>query len=172
MSDIFISYASVDRERARQLAEALEGEGWSVWWDREIPVGENFDQVLADAIDRAHCAIVLWSANALASDYVLDEAQEGRDRGILAPVFLEEVRAPMGFRRIQAADLRDWKGQAKHPEFQKLCRVVKQRLAVVEDSPDTTTETEESGKPGSAAEIKDKPGAQPSGKNARRHGAA
>jgi hypothetical protein len=34
ISDIFLSYASVDRERARLTAGILESQGWSVWWDR------------------------------------------------------------------------------------------------------------------------------------------
>ena len=41
MSDIFLSYASDDRSRARSLAEALEAQGWSVWWDRIIPAGRT-----------------------------------------------------------------------------------------------------------------------------------
>ena len=47
MADIFISYASEDRLRAEPLAKALEEQGWSVWWDRTIPPGETFDQVIA-----------------------------------------------------------------------------------------------------------------------------
>ena len=43
MSDIFISYASADRDRARLLADALAQKGWSVWWDRTIPPGKEFD---------------------------------------------------------------------------------------------------------------------------------
>jgi len=35
MSDIFISYARADKEKAELLANAQKG--WSVWWDREIP---------------------------------------------------------------------------------------------------------------------------------------
>jgi len=43
MADIFISYASEDRQRAGALAETLGARGWSVWWDREIPLGQSFD---------------------------------------------------------------------------------------------------------------------------------
>lgn len=34
MSDIFLSYASADRERALPLANVLESQGLDVWWDR------------------------------------------------------------------------------------------------------------------------------------------
>lgn len=37
MADIFISYATEDRERAKALAEALELRGWSVWWTGRSP---------------------------------------------------------------------------------------------------------------------------------------
>jgi len=51
MSDIFISYASSDIEKAKALAGILEQQGWSVWWDREIPPGRSFDEVLEEALD-------------------------------------------------------------------------------------------------------------------------
>jgi TIR domain-containing protein len=44
VTDIFISYASEDRERAGQLAQAFGAMGWSVWWDRRIIVGKAYDQ--------------------------------------------------------------------------------------------------------------------------------
>jgi hypothetical protein len=52
MSDIFLSFSSADRDRARQLAELLERQGWSVWWDRTIPPGSSFDQVIEQALRR------------------------------------------------------------------------------------------------------------------------
>jgi hypothetical protein len=55
MSDIFISYARSDREKARLLAETLQQEGLSIWWDPEIPPGKSFDEVIEDAIDKANC---------------------------------------------------------------------------------------------------------------------
>ena len=61
MNDIFISYANSDRAAAQQLADALEALGWSVWWDREIPFGKPFDQVIEEAVNAARCVIVLWA---------------------------------------------------------------------------------------------------------------
>jgi adenylate cyclase len=46
MADIFISYASEDREAAARLAGALEDRGWSLWWDPEIPPGESWDDMI------------------------------------------------------------------------------------------------------------------------------
>jgi TIR domain len=44
LSDIFISYAREDLRRAKQLAEALKAQGWSVFWDRTIPAGKSWQR--------------------------------------------------------------------------------------------------------------------------------
>ncbi|MDQ3115900.1 MAG: toll/interleukin-1 receptor domain-containing protein [Verrucomicrobiota bacterium] len=49
MSDIFISYAREDREKAQAIAAVFQEQGWSVWWDRSIPPGRTFDQVIEEA---------------------------------------------------------------------------------------------------------------------------
>ena len=36
MSDIFISYKREEQATARKLANALESEGWTVWWDPKL----------------------------------------------------------------------------------------------------------------------------------------
>ena len=106
MSDIFISYFHHDRPHAEMLARALEAEGLSVWWDRTIPAGRNFDQVIEEALNAAKVVIVLWSRGSVKSRWVLNEAEEAAARSILVPVFIEErVRIPLAFRRIQAANL-------------------------------------------------------------------
>ena len=46
MSDIFLSYASEDLARIRPLVHFLTQHGWSVWWDRTIPLGKTYDQVI------------------------------------------------------------------------------------------------------------------------------
>jgi hypothetical protein len=120
MADIFISYASSDRERARQLADALASRGYKVWWDRTIPPGRVFDEVIQEALHEAQCVIVLWSAQSVRSNWVKTEAAEGASLGRLVPALVERVLPPIEFKRIQAADLNDWTGDEDHAEFRKL----------------------------------------------------
>jgi TIR domain-containing protein len=77
MPDIFLSYAREDEGRARMLAEALESRGWSVWWDRRIPHGQDFNAYIQQQLDAARCIVVLWSKASVASQFVRDEASEG-----------------------------------------------------------------------------------------------
>lgn len=110
MTDIFLSYNEKDREQARRLAALLEAVGWSVWWDRRIPAGETWRSVLEKALENMRCMVVLWSARSIESEWVYEEASEGRRLGKLVPVLIEAVRPPAGFREIQAADLTNWDG--------------------------------------------------------------
>ena len=120
MSDIFISYASADRERARLLADALANRGYSVWWDRTIPPGRVFDEVIQEAIQGARCMVVLWSADSARSNWVKTEAAEGVARGILVPALFGEVAPPIEFKRIQSANLAQWNGDETDGEYRNL----------------------------------------------------
>ena len=124
MHDIFLSYANVDRLRVRPLVEMLQ-QHWPVWWDRSIPPGKTFDQVIEEQLEAARCVIVVWSRASVGSDWVKEEAEEGRQRGILVPVVIDEqVRPPLGFRRLQAAQLFDWQPTVPHAEFDLLMQAI------------------------------------------------
>src|SRR5574337_2174971 len=102
MSDIFISYASEDRQRVQSLAHALERKGWSVWWDRRIPVGRSFDEVIEEVLDASKAVVVVWTNTSVKSQWVKNEAREGLRRRMLFPVMLlEEVKIPLEFRAVQ-----------------------------------------------------------------------
>lgn len=121
MADIFISYASEDRERAGMLAHALESEGWTVWWDRLIPLGKPFDDVIQEQIDAAKCVLVLWTTTSVGSKWVRSEASEAEERNSLVPVMLDETAdIPLAFKLLQAAKLWDWEPGVEHAEYDKL----------------------------------------------------
>jgi hypothetical protein len=117
VSDVFLSYAREDLARIRLIAATLESRGWTVFWDRQIPPGQDFTNYLQARIDEAKCVIVAWSKASVASQFVRDEAGEGRRR--LVPLLLDDVRPPLGFRQLQAANLTDWSGDTAHEEFSR-----------------------------------------------------
>lgn len=121
MTDVFLSYAKEDRERAHNLAAALQAAGWSVWWDRNIQVGQAFDRIIEDALDSAKCVVVLWSKRSVSSEWVKNEAASAAERGILVPALIDDVKTPLEFRRRQTANLIGWEQEAAHPGFEALC---------------------------------------------------
>src|SRR5262249_26033841 len=115
VSDIFISYANEDRDRVLPLVSALEKTGWSIFWDRTIPAGNTWHQVIDFEIQACRSVLVVWTVNSVVSEWVKEEAHEGKLRGILIPVLLDNVKPPLGFRGIQAADLVGWNGDSSSP---------------------------------------------------------
>ena len=124
MSDIFISYASEDRARAKVLAGSLEDRGWSVWWDREVLPGRQFSQIIEEELGKAKCVIVLWSKESVESEWVRNEAREAARREVLVPVSIDNVDIPLEFSGTEAANLVDWRVGTPHPEFDRLFRAV------------------------------------------------
>jgi hypothetical protein len=120
MSDVFISYSHKDTDFVRDLVKPLEAEGFSVWWDHTIPPGKTWDDVIARGIREAKACIIVWSPNSVISDWVKEEATLAKEGGKYLPIQIAADLPPMGFRRIQAADLRGWNGNAQDPQWRLL----------------------------------------------------
>jgi len=103
--DVFLSYAREDAAHAEWAFRVLSSRGWSVWFDREMVGGERWRTEIDEVLDDVGCVVVFWSAASIASHWVLDEAGEGMERGVLVPALLEDVAIPIGFREVQAIDL-------------------------------------------------------------------
>ncbi len=129
MKDIFISYSSEDRAIAQQVAHGLEAAGLSVWWDRDIQVGSEWDKTIEEALAGAKCAVVLWTAHAKQSRWVRAEARAALKEQKIIPVMLEANAIPLAFTGIQALRFLDWKGTAESKEFALLLSVIKAKLA-------------------------------------------
>ncbi len=125
MADVFISYNRSDRSFASKLAGELEARGFSVWWDTDIPPGRQYDDVIEAALAEARCVIALWSSNSIDSKWVRNEAGDALDRQILIPAMIApDLRLPLEFRRVQAADLSRWQpGVASEPFEQMITEV-------------------------------------------------
>jgi hypothetical protein len=120
MSDIFVSYAREDLETAKALAEILHASGWSIFWDRSIPTGKAWRQVIGSALAEARCVVVIWSKSSIDSTWVQEEADSGRERGVLFPVIIESVKQPIGFGGLQATDLSSWNTVQRSSEVERL----------------------------------------------------
>lgn len=124
MASVFLSYDHDDANRAASVAAALEKAGHSVWWDRHIHGGAEYNSEIESAVERAHAVVVLWSKRSVRSAWVRDEAAEGRDQGKLIPVRLDSVKPPMGFRQFQTIDLTAWTGKRRSSAAAELLRAI------------------------------------------------
>ncbi|MET0070049.1 MAG: SUMF1/EgtB/PvdO family nonheme iron enzyme [Candidatus Thiodiazotropha sp.] len=120
MNDIFISYKREEQDKARQLAAALEKQGWSVWWDPKLRGGDRFDDVIQDALTNARCVISLLSSQALRSTYVMNETRYALRRNKLIPVVIESVELPFDLEGVHTPELIGWDGDETADDYNNL----------------------------------------------------
>ena len=120
MVDVFISYARTNQPLVRQLAEAVKRRGYSVWWDDELPPHLSYSDVITDKIGEAKAAIVVWSEDAAASEWVRAEADVARNQKKLIQTSIDGRMPPMPFNQIQFAAIGDWQGEEDHPGWMKV----------------------------------------------------
>ena len=130
MNNIFIGYGHSDISKAELLAHMLEAQGWSVWWDKKIPPGARFDDVIEEQLRTAKCVIILWSRESVSSHWIVDEALVALELGTLVSVLVDDVKLPRRVRNsVPVVNLSDWKAGSPHPEFDKLLKVVLEKLS-------------------------------------------
>jgi adenylate cyclase len=110
MSEIFISYARSTAAKAQQIAEALRGLGYGVWRDDELPAHRSYAEVIEERLKAAEAVVVVWSAEAVRSEWVQSEADRARMDRKLVQLSVDGAPLPMPFDRIQCADLAEWSG--------------------------------------------------------------
>lgn len=127
MASIFLSYAREDAAKASALTDALHNATHTVWWDRHIRSGSEFAGAIEKALNESDAVVVLWSRSSIGSQWVRDEAAEGRDSGRLIPVLLDDSRPPMGFRQLQALDLSNWTGRGAPRQLGELLNAISEK---------------------------------------------
>ncbi|MEN0064355.1 MAG: toll/interleukin-1 receptor domain-containing protein [Myxococcota bacterium] len=113
--DVFLSYASPDRERVAALAEALRNEGLRVFRDRDhLAVGEVWNSGLWNAQRTAHATVLALSSHWSGAFWQQEELMRGialyrkHDHGLF-PVYLDGVpdevaEVPPGLAILQSLD--------------------------------------------------------------------
>lgn len=124
MTDIFISYSRKDKAMVSKLAEALEAQGYVVWWDHSLHGGQSFAREIHKQIDKAKCAIVVWSQASVESDWVYSEASHASNRGILLTTVYQDASIPLPYNTRHNEDLRGWNGKTNTEQFQKLLSAI------------------------------------------------
>ncbi|MBI3782804.1 MAG: TIR domain-containing protein, partial [Deltaproteobacteria bacterium] len=125
MSDVFVSYAREDREWVQRLAAVLAGQGFSIWWDREMVAGDDISAAIETELSRAKCVIVVWSETSIQSHWVRGEAERGCDRKVLLPVRIADVELPLPFGEIHTVNLTGWNGDPAEGELESLLRGIR-----------------------------------------------
>jgi hypothetical protein len=132
MPDVFLSYKKTDRDRVRPLVEHLRAAGLDVWWDEGIAPSMSWRAEIAKQLAAAKCVVAVWTTASVDHEqgqWVMEEANDGLSRRILAPVRLDLVQPPLGFREVQFADLAAWSGGAEDPRLTHFIAVVKSIVA-------------------------------------------
>lgn len=122
--DVFVSYSSVDRRRAIEVARALEARGWSIWIDKwRLLGGQAYRKVIARAIEDSRAVVVLWSESSVESQWVSSEADRAGPKLVAARLDGVELLPP--FDQAHTIDLRTWNGiDLKGGELEQLVKSV------------------------------------------------
>ena len=130
MSDVFVSYKAEDRRRVKPLVDALEADGFAVWWDEQIGGGAGWRHEIETQLNAAPCVIVIWSKRSVGPEgtFVHDEAARAQQRQVYVPVTIDKVHLPLGFGETQALPLTGWHGNRSDARYQAVLTAVR-RLA-------------------------------------------
>jgi len=125
---LFVSYSRKDKAMAQRVADALEIQGYEVFWDAEIPPGQKFDAFIMEQLRISDAVVVLWSSHSVGSDYVKEEADYAKSNKVLVPLRIDETALPFGFTRIHTTDLVHWHGSVQDPEWRRVINAIESSL--------------------------------------------
>jgi hypothetical protein len=110
---LFVSHNSRDKERVRPLAAALQLAGAHVWFDEWIlKPGDSVPGMISEGIRQFETFVLVWSANAAASNWVETELNSALIRHVAAaarivPIVLDDTPLPALIAHFYRLDFRD-----------------------------------------------------------------
>jgi hypothetical protein len=95
MKQLFLSYASRDRDNAANGREHLSKAGYRVWVNRDARAGQNWQYAVTEAIKESAAVIVLLTPNSVDSVYFTYEWAFALGAGVkVIPIIFRGVEAP------------------------------------------------------------------------------
>ncbi|HEY1559691.1 MAG TPA: TIR domain-containing protein, partial [Caulobacteraceae bacterium] len=135
MSDIFISYARSTADQAQAIAVALRGLGYDVWRDDELPAHRSYAEVIEERLQAAKAVVVIWSDEAVKSEWVQSEADTARTERKLVQLTVDGSKLPRPFDRIQCADMTGWTGDLEAHGWKKVAASVAELIGGIAAPP-------------------------------------
>lgn len=121
MTDIFVSYKAEQRERVRPIVTALQAAGRAVWWDACLEASvEAYPTQIWNVLSAAKAVLVFWSRDAIASDWVVGEAEAARQLKTLTQIRLDDVALRPPFNVLECLDFSSWGGDESSAQWQRL----------------------------------------------------
>jgi len=109
---IFVSYKHEDGAKVFPLIKELMEQGYRVWYDEGITPSKDFRKVIANALVKSDCFLVFLTAQALESEWVMNEINMACDeKKPVVAIHLEKLKLPPELRlqlgRFQA--IKKWR---------------------------------------------------------------
>jgi hypothetical protein len=139
VADVFLVYDEHDRERAKQLAEALTKTALSVWWNPAYVSATDRADKSAMEFAAAACVVVLWSPHSVRRAAVAEKAGDAKGRNVLVSVTVERTPLPADFRDAPHADLTGWAEDTSASNFVLLVRQIRRLTSQHPPSPPEQT---------------------------------
>lgn len=132
---IFISFSTLDAEKAESVCKRLESEGLRCWISlRDVKPGENYQAAIVQAIQSAKIMVLVFSANANSSDEISKELSLASAFKVnVIPLRTVDARPTGAF--LYELATRQWIDAFKEwdPALDNLVRTTKRILGVASD---------------------------------------
>src|SRR5437868_4404431 len=129
VAQVFISYARSTEAQAQLLAKSLRAEGCEAWFDESLPAHRPYADVIQERLRKAKAVVVIWSEDAIKSQWVRAEADFARHAGTLVQLAVDGSIPPMPFNQIHCAQLAGWEGDLSASGWRNVLASVRELIS-------------------------------------------
>jgi len=110
MAKVFISYSHKDSKVADALYRMLSKQGWDVWSDRKLKVGDDWQEEIEQALRESDYFIFVLTPNSIESqstNFEMGVALSRQDESYVIPVLLKNAKVPPQLSSLRYLDGRN-----------------------------------------------------------------